>query len=182
VPAGVLRPAPESLTLTANVPRGGEVETQARRELSGYYAHIEATDQAIGVLVAALDEAAARAGKPSPLVVFTSVHGDMHGSHGLFRKGWPHEESIRVPFLVRGAPGMNKNERTPESVSLLDLPAMTEAWSDGRGWRCPRDRAAVSMPSVVNLPLQCDCAWSGWRSAGEKRIYLECGSEWVLHE
>jgi arylsulfatase A-like enzyme len=182
VPAGVLRPAPESLTLTANVPRGGEVEIQARRELSGYYAHIEATDQAIGVLVAALDEAAARAGKPSPLVVFTSVHGDMHGSHGLFRKGWPHEESIRVPFLVRGAPGMNKNECTPESVSLLDLPAMTEAWSDGRGWRCPRDRAAVSMPSVVNLPLQCDCAWSGWRSAGEKRIYLECGSEWVLHE
>ena len=34
-------------------------------------------------------------------MVFTSVHGDMHGAHGLFRKGWPHEESVRVPLLVR---------------------------------------------------------------------------------
>ena len=38
-------------------------------------------------------------------MIFTSVHGDMHGAHGLFRKGWPYEESIRVPLLVRGLPG-----------------------------------------------------------------------------
>jgi arylsulfatase A-like enzyme len=187
VPAGIVRPAPESLALAANVPCGGEVEAQARRELAGYYAHIEATDRAFGVFLAALDAAAARAGRPRPLVVFTSVHGDMHGAHGLFRKGWPHEESIRVPLLVRGAPragsasgGGAKGVRCDDAVSLLDLPAMTEAGSEGREWRCPRERTLISMPSVVALPLQCDRVWSGWRSANEKRVYLANGTEWVL--
>ncbi len=182
VPSGVMRPSAESLTLAANVPRGGEAEAQARRELAGYYAHIEATDRAIGALVAALDTTAALHGRPSPLVVFTSVHGDMHGSHGLFRKGWPHEESIRVPLLVRGAPSANVGTRCDDAVSLLDLSAMTEAWSEGREWRCPREQAVISMPSVVALPLQCDRVWSGWRSANEKRIYLVDGTEWVLTE
>jgi len=36
-------------------------------------------------------------------LVFFSDHGDMHGSHGQFRKTTPHEESIRVPVIVSGA-------------------------------------------------------------------------------
>jgi arylsulfatase A-like enzyme len=183
VPEGIGRRRPEDLRLAANVPRGGEVEARARRELAGYYAHIEATDRALGALVGSLDHAAMQAGSARPLVVFTSVHGDMHGAHGLFRKGWPHEESVRVPLLVRGAPGVGDGEaggRSDEPVSLLDLPAMTEAWSEARGWRCPRERAAISMPSVVALPDQCDRVWSGWRSAVETRVFLADGAEWIL--
>ncbi len=67
-------------------------------------------------------------------------------------------------------------------MSLLDLPAMALAWSEGREWRCPRERAAISMPCVVALPHQCDRVWSGWRSATEKRIFNADGSEWVLGE
>lgn len=33
-------------------------------------------------------------------LVIMSDHGDMHGSHGEFRKTSPREESIRVPFIV----------------------------------------------------------------------------------
>ena len=95
--AGVAPPDPAALVLRANVPASGAVEERARRELSGYYAHIAATDRAIGRLVGALPA--------DTRVVATSVHGDMHGSHGLFRKGWPHEESVRVPLVVR-APGL----------------------------------------------------------------------------
>jgi hypothetical protein len=183
VPTDITRWPENSLRLAPNVPLGGEVEAKARRELAGYYAHIEATDRAFGAFVSALDAAAVRSGRSRPLVVFTSVHGDMHGAHGLFRKGWPHEESIRVPLLVRGAPaapeGMSGG-RSDEAVSLLDLADMTGAWSEGRGWRCPRARAAISMPSVVKLPLQCDRAWSGWRSAREKEIYLADGTRWIL--
>jgi arylsulfatase A-like enzyme len=113
-------------------------------------------------------------------VVFTSVHGDMHGAHGLFRKGWPHEESIRVPLLVRGAPG--GGGRSDEPVSLVDLPAMALAWSEGRAWTCERDRAEISMPSVVELPDQCDRVWGGWRAATEKRVFNADGTEWTLPE
>ncbi len=165
------------LMLSPNVPRGGEAEAKARRELAGYYAHIAATDAAIGRLLARVP--------PDTIVVFTSVHGDMHGAHGLFRKGWPHEESVRVPLLVRGAPKAGASGTTrsaDEPVSLLDLPAMALAWSEGRAWRCPNERAEISMPSVVALPHQCDRVWRGWRSATEKRVFNADGSEWTLGE
>lgn len=159
--AGIAPPEPASLVLAPNVPRGGDVESRARRELSGYYAHLEATDRAIGRLIAAQREDA--------IVVFTSVHGDMHGAHGRFRKGWPHEESVRVPLLVRRgdvAPAKNR-----DAVSLLDLPAMTCAWADAREWNCPRDHALISMPSVVPFPEQCDRAWRGMRTPEWKVIF-----------
>lgn len=179
-PVGLERIRPEDVVLAASVPRGGDAEVRARRELAGYYAHIAATDAAIGRLIARVDEAAEAQGRAAPVVVFASVHGDMHGAHGLFRKGWPHEESVRVPLLVRGAPG--GRGRSEEAVSLLDLPAMTLAWSEGRAWRCARDRADISMPSVVALPHQCDRVWRGWRSATEKEIFNADGSRWGLGE
>ncbi len=168
--AGVI---PRAVELPANVPRGGAVEAKAARELAGYYAHIEATDRAIGRLLAAVPD--------DVIVVFTSVHGDMHGAHGLFRKGWPHEESVRVPLLVRGAPsgGAAVGRRSDEPVSLLDLPAMTRAWAEGRSWTCARDRAEISMPSVVALPLQCDRVWRGWRSPTRKEIVNADGTPWL---
>jgi hypothetical protein len=137
----------------------------AAAELSGYYAHIEATDRAIGV---ACGEAAGET-----IVVATSVHGDMHGSHGLFRKGWPHEESVRVPLLVR-LPG--RRGRDERAVSLIELPGLALAWADGRGTpdaaRTSGEGgfAAISMPSVVKLPDQCDRVWSGVRTPSRKLV------------
>ncbi len=158
-----------ALILPASVPPSAA--EKAARELAGYYAHIEATDRAIGRLVATLRE--------DVIVVFTSVHGDMHGAHGLFRKGWPHEESVRVPLLVRGAPGGAAGMRSDEAVSLIDLPAMTRAWAEDREWVCPRERAEISMPSVIALPNQCDRVWSGWRSPMRKEVFNADGSPWL---
>lgn len=172
--AGVPRRSPESLVLAANVPLGGEVEAKARSELAGYYAHIEATDRAIGRLLETLPE--------STVVVFTSVHGDMHGSHGYFRKGWPYEESIRVPLIVHGAPTKDPargERRSLEPVSLLDLQAMTLAWAAGEAWQCGRTGADISMPSVVRLPHQCDRVWSGRRSPTRKTVWNADGSLWL---
>lgn len=175
-PAPVVGPRlrPEDVVLAANVPRGGEVEARARRELAGYYAHSSATDAAIGRLIEAVG--------PDPIVVFTSVHGDMHGAHGLFRKGWPHEESIRVPLFVRGAPGGVSGGICEAAVSLVDLGAMTLSWSGGMPWAGAPERAEISMPSVVALPDQCDRVWRGWRSAKDKKVWTADGLEWVLGE
>lgn len=162
---------PAEIKLRANVPVGGPVEQQAREELAGYYAHIEATDRAIGKLIAEVDLS-------DTIIVFTSVHGDMHGSQGLFRKAWPYEESVRVPLLIRypKAEGKGKKEegRTDESsVSLVDLSHMAVAWAEGREWHCRRDSAQISMPAATEIPLQCPVAWRGFRSAQHKLVLME---------
>jgi arylsulfatase A-like enzyme len=171
-PAAGVRPQdPGSLSLRANVPPGGEAEARARRELAGYYAHIGATDRSIGALVGALPG--------DTRVVFTSVHGDMHGSHGLFRKGWPHEESIRVPLLVRtGGPA----GRDDGAFSLVETPALVAALAEGRLPASAGADARISMPSVVRLADQCDRAWSGVRSASRKLVLNADGSPWLLFD
>ncbi|MBK9992088.1 MAG: sulfatase-like hydrolase/transferase [Verrucomicrobia bacterium] len=168
--SGVLAPGEAALTLAANVPRGGEAETKARHELAGYYAHIEATDRAIGRLLKAVGDGV--------LVVFTSVHGDMHGAHGLFRKGWPYEESVRVPLLV-WLPGFGAEVRE-DAVSLVDLAGMMTGFIEhGALPRIEAEAAHISMPSVVRLPHQCDRAWRGVRSKLQKRIFNPDGSAWL---
>jgi arylsulfatase A-like enzyme len=170
---GMAGPEPREIVLPPNVPRGGEIETQARRELAGYYAHIAATDRAIGRLLADLD-------RGDTMVFFTSVHGDMHGAHGLFRKGWPHEESVRVPLLVSG-PGLQPH-RDDGAISLLDLPELTLEAAAGRPLRPGGEIAWISMPSVVRLPRQCDRIWRGGRTATRKLVLNADGSPWLLFD
>jgi len=178
--AGVARRDPREIILAANVPRGGETEARARRELSGYYAHIEATDRAVGRLL----KAPGLAARPAA-VVFTSVHGDMHGAHGLFRKGWPHEESIRVPLLVRLPDGEERRPavKTSQLASLLDLPRWTRAWAglSGAGaWS--GEFQSISMPSVVRLPHQCDRVWRGLRTARRKLVLGADRTPWLYFD
>jgi arylsulfatase A-like enzyme len=178
VPAGMGVWDPAEIVLPSNVPRGGEAEVKARKELAGYYGHIAATDRAIGRLLES-------AGNET-VVVFTSVHGDMHGAHGLFRKGWPHEESVRVPLLVRSPrlPGGAENSSN-EPVSLVDLRARTLGWADGTATERvvrSRDCARISMPSVVALPHQCDRLWRGVRTATRKLVLNEDGSPWLFFD
>jgi arylsulfatase A-like enzyme len=182
--AGIAARDAREISLPANVPRGGEIEKQARRELAGYYAHIEATDRAIGRLLGTVPE-------KNTVVVFTSVHGDMHGAHGLFRKGWPHEESVRVPLLVRRPQDgrMTMGERRDDAVSLVDLPRMLLAEIEKQKVESEKRRfepgvhfAHISMPSVVRLPQQCDREWRGVRTKTRKLVLNPDSSPWLFFD
>jgi hypothetical protein len=96
----------------------------------------------------------------------------MHGAHGLFRKGWPHEESIRVPLLIRDP--VLPPARITQPVSLLQLRELS------------LDPTAIalgpvhcSMPSVVNLPHQCDRSWRALRTATRKWVFTADGRPWL---
>jgi arylsulfatase A-like enzyme len=79
-------------------PNAAPVTTALRQAFQGYYGHISAVDAEFGRLLQKLDETG-QAG--NTIVVYTSDHGDMMGSHGYGGKRLPWEESCRVPFLVR---------------------------------------------------------------------------------
>jgi uncharacterized sulfatase len=55
------------------------------------------------------------------VLIATSDHGDMMGSHGLLSKGaMMYDESARVPFLVRG-PNIPAGVTCDQPVSLVDI-------------------------------------------------------------
>jgi arylsulfatase A-like enzyme len=180
-PAGAM--TPEQVRLRDNVPLECPTLDRARTELAGYYGHIAATDRALGRLLARIDLS-------TTAVIFTSVHGDMHGSQGCFRKGWPFEESVRVPLLLRLPQGRGEVREDP--VSLLDLRRATLALAGGAtaaeaffgegAERNARDAATISMPSVVRLPFQCDRVWRGVRSRTRKFVRQGDGQPWLFFD
>jgi arylsulfatase A-like enzyme len=55
------------------------------------------------------------------LVVYTSDHGEMMGSHELVTKQVMYEESMRVPYLVRAPYRKQKPMRVQTPVSHVDI-------------------------------------------------------------
>jgi arylsulfatase A-like enzyme len=89
-----------------------------RKDLAGYYAHIVALDKALGDLLKTLDEKGLR---EDTIVVFTSDHGDMLGSHGEQRKQRPWDESVRVPLLIRYPAAMKGGRVSDLMINTPDL-------------------------------------------------------------
>lgn len=89
---------PATIRLRDNVPE--HLRDVARREAQGYYAHCTAIDRCVGGIVATLAEAKLA---DHTIVVFTSDHGEMLGSHGCKPtvKQVCYAESAHVPFLLR---------------------------------------------------------------------------------
>ncbi|MBV8207849.1 MAG: sulfatase [Acidobacteria bacterium] len=63
-----------------------------------YYAMLGAVDAAFGKLLAFLDSSGLA---QDTLVVVTSDHGEMMGSHGKWEKMAPYEEAVRIPLIFR---------------------------------------------------------------------------------
>ena len=55
------------------------------------------------------------------IVVFTSDHGDMHGSHGVYKKRWPWNEALKVPFVLRYPGAVPAAARVEAPLSVIDV-------------------------------------------------------------
>jgi len=194
--SSVLPRDPDSLILPKEVPDNPEVRSTAKKELSGYYAHIEATDRAIEKLVSSLKESL---DWENTIFVFTSAHGDMHGSHGLYRKGWPHQEAVRVPLLLSWPKVFTSPRRDPLLISLLDLgPSLLGlCFEESEGSllvpngglnlasaiRLRKEGPEfqnISMPSVTPFDKQCPYAWSGRRTLQKTEVVNDLGECFTL--
>jgi arylsulfatase A-like enzyme len=88
-----------------------------RAMIARYWGLCSLVDTHVGTILEALE---AEGLADRTLVVFTSDHGDMMGSHGLIAKCVLYEEAIRVPLLLRG-PGVPVGRRIRGPVSHVDL-------------------------------------------------------------
>lgn len=81
-------------------------------------------DQALARILWAL-EASGQA--ENTIIVYTSDHGEMMGSHGLLTKSVMYEESVRIPYLIRVPFKNQKPMRVSTPISHIDtIPTMLD--------------------------------------------------------
>lgn len=99
------------------LPRGGYQMEDLPRMLAGYYRHIEHIDSCVGRVLHSLR---VNGLEEDTIVVYTSDHGDMLGSHGLTFKQWYYEESAHIPLVVMW-PGRIETGAREQIITLADL-------------------------------------------------------------
>lgn len=113
---------PANLSMRPNVAMNPahKVESKERllQEQRNYYAHISAIDREFERLLKALDETGQA---ENTIVVYTSDHGEMMGSHGYMGKRLPWEESCNVPFIVRYPGKVPEGKSSDVLFSAIDI-------------------------------------------------------------
>ena len=92
---------------------GGDLQEYLRH----YHAAVSQVDAGVGRLVAELENLGIA---ENTIIVFSSDHGDMQGSHGLTNKCVPYEESVQIPFLAAG-PGIAKGAVREDPIGTVDF-------------------------------------------------------------
>jgi len=89
-----------------------------RALIARYYGLVSQVDRSVGAILATLDDLGLA---DETIVVYTSDHGDMMGSHHMVEKCVMYEEAARIPWLIR-IPQMEKPARTCKApVSHIDM-------------------------------------------------------------
>jgi arylsulfatase A-like enzyme len=93
-------------------------EDALRKAEKGYYGGITGVDTEFGRILKTLEE---NGQAENTIVIYTSDHGEMMGSHARMSKIVPHEESSHVPFYVRIPGAKNRGGSTKELFSAIDI-------------------------------------------------------------
>jgi arylsulfatase A-like enzyme len=94
-PSGYLDQVPQALWWAPNVPADNP---RTLLEMRCYLAMAKNMDDNLGRLLDYLENSGLA---EDTIVVFTSDHGEMHGSHGRLNKMVPYAEAIDIPMIIR---------------------------------------------------------------------------------
>ena len=183
------------IVLRPNVP--DKYSPFAKKNLCGYYSHINALDDCFKMIVECFKEMNIY---DESIIVFTSDHGDMHFSQGLKTKMHPFDESVRVPFLIKLPKSWNighsrihlpldAQDIFPTLLGLIgkDIPSQVQGkdWSQYILGSCEPDGSEFG---VLTMPVQYHELWRynikpyrGLRNARYTYVLNEDGP-WLLFD
>jgi len=181
---------PDALTMRENWQP--EARMGSRNDIAGYYSAVTFIDNEVGRILNILEESG-RA--ENTIVLLTSDHGDMLGSHGRSLKRKPWEESIHVPGILRypGAVASGQTVSFPFShvdmvPTLLGLASVSarpnmhgrdvSGLLTGAGGDAPE---SVYLQSYTSTERNEFPPWRGVRTARHTYAHHE-DRPWMLHD
>ncbi len=167
--------------------------TPGAKDIAAYYAAVTAVDDQVGRMLSSLEELGL---EEDTIVMLSSDHGDMLGSHGLRLKRKPWEESIRVPAILRYPRGIRPGRSEDALFSHIDVAPTLLALC---GARVPREMQGADLTRLalgrgrggpesayfqIFGPYQGDGTADGWRGVRTRRfMYARYRSRpWVLYD
>ncbi|MBP6964536.1 MAG: sulfatase-like hydrolase/transferase [Armatimonadetes bacterium] len=168
-----------------------------REILWGYYSATHGLDVLVGRIMKTLDDLGIA---DDTILVFSSDHGDMLGSHRMCLKQEPFEESISIPFIVRYPKRIPKGTVTDALLSPIDImptllslagapvPKSVEGISLDQaalGKRSDQQDAVLIMKMQPGGgPWVCNAAtpWRGVRTKTHTYARLEYDGPWILFD
>lgn len=124
-------------------------EAGARQMRSNYYGCVSLVDEMVGRVLGAIDDAGIR---DNTIVVFTSDHGEMVGTHGHVEMRSPYEEGTRVPLLVRAPWLTETQQRVGGNFSQIDfVPTLLDLLGESVPDSLPGDTRADVLRGTADL-------------------------------
>lgn len=142
-------------------------ESEWRRLTAYYWGLVSQVDRSVGVILTTLEELGLA---DDTIVVFTSDHGDMMGSHRLVEKSIMYQEALRVPWLIR-APRWRRRQRIIEGhVSHVDLvPTLLELMEVKRDIELPGKSLVPAMEGKAPAAAPVFVEWNAPAAMGNGR-------------
>lgn len=174
-----------------------DTDDELREILSGYYSATHGLDACVGRIMETLDDLGIA---DDTILVFSSDHGDMIGSHRMCLKQEPFEESISIPFIVRYPRMIPKGTVTDGLLSPIDMmptllglagapiPSSVEGLSvadAALGKRSDQQDAVLLMkmqPGGGPWTINAATPWRGVRTKTHTYARLEDGGPWILYD
>ena len=113
----------------------GDDEGSFRKLIARYWGLVTEVDICVGGILNTLRDLGL---SDSTIVVYTSDHGDMMGSHRLVTKGVMYEEATKVPWIMRVPWTGRKQRLIDQPVCHIDMvPTLLDLMGCGAGYDLP---------------------------------------------
>ncbi|MFE7719718.1 sulfatase-like hydrolase/transferase [Nocardia rhizosphaerihabitans] len=152
-------------------------DAERRRAAAAYYGLVSYLDHNVGRILDAL-EASGQA--ENTLVIYTSDHGDMVGSRGLWGKSLMYTESAGVPLIMAG-PGVPAGAVCETPAGLVDMyPTILQAAQVGSTGTARPGRSLLELAATETDPHR--VVFSEYHAMGApSAAYLIRKGAFVLH-
>ena len=148
------RYSPDEIKHRPNVPQAHL--NRATKDLVGYYGLCESLDHQMGRLMTYLKDSGLAT---NTLVIFSSDHGELAGSHGKYRKSEPEDESLHVPLIMRMPGKLAAGQKSQALFNSIDvMPTMLSLCGlEDPGTCTGRDLSAIATGQSNDMPESIYC-------------------------